>query len=390
MDRSLEIEKVLASLSAQGSYQSTGEFALDPVKAAKKLQSRSLFAEYWILRWIQGNVLAGATRIEGRNTRTSVELYSNASPLEREQLESLLNPATALGGSGRLMGHLGASVQAAIGQGPALLEIGSNGGKAVCLEIREGRGELRQGGERAPGNWIRATGLPGLRRHGKLAFLSFIFNPLGPRTNALGRFLYGFCRYSPIPIIWNGTPLNQPLIGESGRLVGSACCFSPNAEIDGAGYFIGENEEPGVFPTFPVTHGRRLMWVKGIQAEPTGWQTLASTGSSFGTVLSRKRPIPEVVSQAKSLPSLWCNDKNMIGCSAAFQIVKGAPTFLTIVADGIGFYIRLGGQKGHRLVVAGNHLSFDLTGFGVIADSKLKATLEFLQEFLGRWDQETR
>ena len=380
----------MASLSDQGSYQSTGEFALDPVEAAKKLQSQDLIAEYWIVRWIQGNVLAGATRIEGRNTRTTVELYSNASPLEKEQLESLLNPAIALGESGRLMGHLGASVQAAIGQGPALLEIGSNGREAVCLEVREGRGELRQGGERARGNWIRATGLAGLRRHNKLAFLRFILNPLGPRTNALGRFLYGFCRYSPIPIIWNGTPLNQPLIGEPGRLVGTACCFSPSAEVDGAGYFIGENEEPGLLPTLPVTHGRRLIWVKGIQAEPAGWQTLASTGSSFGTIFSPKRPIPEVVSQAKSLPSLWYGDKNMIGCSAAFQIVKNAPTFLTVVADGIGFKIRLKGLRGHRLVVAGNHLNFDLSGFGVIVDSKLKSTLEFFEEFLSRWDRETR
>ena len=65
MDHSLEIEKVLASLSAQGAYQSSGEFSLDPLKAAQRLQSQSLFAEYWIVRWIQGNVLAGATRIEG-------------------------------------------------------------------------------------------------------------------------------------------------------------------------------------------------------------------------------------------------------------------------------------------------------------------------------------
>ena len=80
----------------------------------------------------------------------------------------------------------------------------------------------------------------------------------------------------------------------------------------------------------------------------------------------------------------------MIGCSAAFQIVKNAPTFLTVVADGIGFNIRLKGLRGHRLVVAGNHLNFDLSGFGVIVDSKLKSTLEFFEEFLSRWDRETR
>ena len=339
---------------------------------------------------MQGNVLAGATRVEGRNTRTTVEIKSDAPPLEKEQIESLLDPTTALGKAGRLLSHFGASVQAAIGQSPELLEIGSTGKESVCLEVREGRGELRQGGDRTSNNWIRASGLAGLRRHNKLAPLRVILNPLGPRTSALGRFLHEFCRYSPIPIIWNGSPLNQPLIGESGRLVGSACRLSPNTEVDGAGYFIGEDEGAGVFPTFPVTHGRRLMWIKGIHTDPVGWQALASTGSSFGTILSPKRPIPEVISQARSLSGLWCKDQNMLGCSAAFQILKNAPTYLSIVADGIALNIRLKGQKGHRIVVAGNHLNYDLSGLNVIADAKLKSTLEFLQEFLGRWEGETR
>jgi len=145
LDRSLEIEKVLASLSAQGAYQSSGEFSLDPVKAAKKLQSQRLFAEYWIVRWIQGNVLAGATRIEGLNTRTTIELKSDAPPLEKEQIESLLDPTTTLGNAGRVMSHLGASVQAAIGQGPALLEIGSNGEKLFAWRcVRGGASFVRE------------------------------------------------------------------------------------------------------------------------------------------------------------------------------------------------------------------------------------------------------
>ena len=160
--------------------------------------------------------------------------------------------------------------------------------------------------------------MAGLRRHNMLSLTRFVLTPLGPRTNALGRFLHDFCRYSPILILWNGSPLNRPLIGESGRLVGSVCCLSPNAEMDGAGY-----------------------------------------------------------------------EKNMIGCSAAFQIVKNAPTYLSIVVDGIALTLRLQGQKGHRIVVAGKHLNYGLSGLKVIADAKLKSTLEFLQEFLGRWARET-
>ncbi|MCA9780099.1 MAG: hypothetical protein KC800_25405, partial [Candidatus Eremiobacteraeota bacterium] len=134
--------------------------------------------------------------------------------------------------------------------------------------------------------------------------------------------------------------------------------------------------------------GRRIIWLAGDPSRPSTWQTLATSGKSFMKLFSQQ-PLPTVEERTLPLPSLFCGERNMIACTAKFQVATNEPTHLAIVADGVvAGSIVLGGQRGQRIVVAGDHLSYDLTGLKVISNREFEQTLKFVFELLARWRRE--
>ena len=333
---------------------------------------------------------AGATRVEARTTKFGLQLASDAPALSEEELRSLLDPQTALNRSDRRLSHFGASLQALIGREPDLIEVGSRDTEVLSLEIRGGRGTMVRGGERKISfgtNWIQAVGLASEQEFNlRLTLRSWLVQKHLRGCGREGLFLAQFCRYCSALVVWDGCVLNEPLITGSAKLKGEQGGeLYPSQEMDGAAYFLGDVESRGAIPTFPITHGRRIIWLSGDPSRPADWQTLACSGRSIMKIFSQQ-PLPVVEAHTPQLPSLFCGEKNMIACTAKFQVATNEPTQLAVVTDGIvASYINLSGQRGQRIVIAGNHLSYDLTGLQVILNQEFEKTLEFVFELLRRW-----
>lgn len=360
---------------------SAGEFSLDPVAAASKLQNSGLRPEYWILHWIQASVSAGATLIEGGRAGDSVFLCNNAPPLSKEELTSLPDPVTALGRVGPLS-YYARSIHGLIGGKPQTIWFGSSAASTMRLPVQK---ELELDSKPGQNNWIRVKGFAQSTKLTLPGRLQSIFRSVYRRLGPEGLLVQDRCRFCSVAVIWNGIPVNRPLISSPASLRSGRVSFSPEQEMDGAAYFFSDTEFRGAIPTFPCTHGIRLIWLKGDPDEPEGWKTLSTTGHSPLKLFSRS-PIPEVQKEAPALPSLWCGGQQMLGCTVMFQRAANEPAACRVVADGVSyFWIPIPDQRGYRVVLAGNHLNFDLSGLRVVADKNLEGSIALINDLISRW-----
>ncbi len=87
-----ELDDVLQELRSQGALDSSGAFTLDWRHAREKLRSFQLPDRcYYVLKWVQSAVAAGATRCEVRASPSALSLWHDGTPLAPEQLRDLLS-----------------------------------------------------------------------------------------------------------------------------------------------------------------------------------------------------------------------------------------------------------------------------------------------------------
>ena len=377
-----ELQEFLEQQTRAGRFCSVDhEFSLDLEKAAKKLRSTIPFPEFWVLKWVQGSIVSGASWIQGGRTHNGFYLTSRCEPFTLEELQALSDPSCALGATERKLRQFGAAVQGALALSPSRIEVGSWNGEAQTLVIEDGSTALRTSNDGPPekGNcWLRLSGVtsraPG-RKESFRARLARVFT----LTDATEFVLRSALRMCPVPMIWNNKALNYPLITQLAK-IGDRLDIRADLEINGAAYFF-DRARSGALPAFPCEHGRKIVWFCGEENDPANWQTLHAAGRSPFSI-SSKRSLQSELTDVRTLEHLWCDSEQFKACKAALQFHPGVRSKITFVQDGVCSHTAPLGGRNIVMFISADDLRTDLGGLALVNDQALTDTYDFAHSFL--------
>lgn len=367
-----------------GHFDSSGEFRLDPIAAARKLREHTGEA-LWIPRWVQASVVAGASLVSIRSRPGGYMLGNDAPPLSETELRCLADPTVALGSPDRKLRHYSVSLLAGLGPGPARMQLGSwqDGVEhSLRLDDEQLSYQTRETPPPAFANWSQVEYPMSLPQR-------LVLGICRPLLRLVKQPLKGRLRFCPIPVVVDGTLLNQPLCADAPKWKKGKALLSPGSELDGGLYFLGDTRQSGAIPGFPVAHGRSLAWVRGEPGDPATWQTLHRTGRSLRDLLTKPGLEQQLAIKAEEeLEHLWCGQRRMLACRATVQMAPSDDSVLWLVCDGVALQARGLTPRGLRVTVAASHLKTDLTGAQALEDAELESTLRFVDELIGRYQRE--
>ncbi|MCA9795045.1 MAG: hypothetical protein KC910_24725 [Candidatus Eremiobacteraeota bacterium] len=372
----------IQSQRGDGQLDSSGEFALDPVAAARKLRQHT-GRHRWMTRWIQSSVVAGASWVKLRSSSTDCIMSNDALPLAEDELRSLTDPTVALGSPERRLQHYSVCFLAGLGPRPTKLQVGCwRDGFEHVLTVEGEEVTIESIDKPRPvdgNNWIQMW-----FRLSRPQWL--VLAALRPLARMAKHPLTPLVRFCPIPVLVEGRLLNQPLCADLAVQAQGKALLNPGSELDGGLYFLGDTSQTGAVPGFPVAHGRSLAWVRGDPHSPETWQTVHRTGRSLRDLLT-KPPLDQQVAvrPEEELEHLWCGQRKMLGCVACLQLAPKKDSVLWLVVDGVSLNPLNLNSKGFRVVVAASHLKTDLSGDQAVDNDDFRATLRFVDALIKRY-----
>lgn len=198
-----EMERVLEQLVSAGRRESAGFFTLDAVRALPKLGKHQLpHPSFYLLKWVQWAVAAGATQIRLSLGYQKAVLEHNGAPPPWETQELLgyaFRPLTA-DGQREPLHHLAVGAATALTLGPR-----------VTLEAWDGA---------AGGRWVMepdATHFQELARSDERAFCRLTLQRATRQPQLEEQLLQRFCPFCPASLWVNGSRVDRQLFGAPER-----------------------------------------------------------------------------------------------------------------------------------------------------------------------------
>jgi hypothetical protein len=199
------VDQLVASLRADGSIDSEGQFTLDREQARSKMQKFQLSdARRYVLELVQAAVLRGAQSIEFEIDTDDMHMRFDGQPFSEAELDDLYGSLFRPGNDRALRGvrQLALALNAALGMEPKHIHLRSGD---VELRMQPGRrDELIKHDAVQPRTEIHVR-----KRVGARMILDFFANLTGRMAEA--KYLRERCRFGPVPILLDGKPINEPL-----------------------------------------------------------------------------------------------------------------------------------------------------------------------------------
>ena len=219
--------------------------------------------------------------IRGRTGSKRISISNDSPPLSEQELLTLANPFTALASKDRRLRHYSAAFLAALGGNSTRVEAGSTNknGQSLTLTIENGTPLVSHTKRpNMPNNWIARSSSTNSWFD---QFREYLKSNLTKReaTPSFWSHLKRRTRHCPVPLIWNGTPLNSPIHCNGAVYTNKQLILSCGGEMDGGAYLLGNKPGAGAISGFSETHGRPLVWAQ--EAGPGEWETLHRSSRSF-------------------------------------------------------------------------------------------------------------